>query len=152
MLAHRITESLRLEKTSKITKSNHQPIPTMPINHVPQCHISTILEVLQGQWRMPPEDTPWYATLISLHLVNVVSCYAIARASPRVHSHKAENMQKAILFQGTCAYMAELIARCGGDGIYQHSRDNKAEKSPSKHAAKGASTSTGKPYAGRMNK
>ena len=31
---HRITELLRLEKTSKITWSNHQPIPTMPTNHV----------------------------------------------------------------------------------------------------------------------
>jgi len=27
---HRIIESLRLEKTSKITKSNHQPNTTMP--------------------------------------------------------------------------------------------------------------------------
>jgi len=26
----RIIESLRLEKTSKITKSNHQPVTTMP--------------------------------------------------------------------------------------------------------------------------
>ena len=34
---HRITESLRLEKTSHIPKSN----PTMPTAHVPQCHIPT---------------------------------------------------------------------------------------------------------------
>ena len=31
---NRITESLRLEKISKITKSNHQPTPTMPTDHV----------------------------------------------------------------------------------------------------------------------
>jgi len=29
-LNHRITESLRLEKTSKVIKSNRQPSPTMP--------------------------------------------------------------------------------------------------------------------------
>ena len=40
-------ESLRLEKTSKITKSSCQFIPTMPTNHVPQCHISMVLEHLQ---------------------------------------------------------------------------------------------------------
>lgn len=33
------SESLRMEKTSKIPKSNHQPIPTMPTARVPQCHI-----------------------------------------------------------------------------------------------------------------
>ena len=36
-----ITESLRLEKMSKIIQSNHQPIPSIPINHVPQCHVSS---------------------------------------------------------------------------------------------------------------
>jgi len=41
------TESLRLEKTSKITKSNRQPIPT---NHIPQCHIYMFLEHLPGWW------------------------------------------------------------------------------------------------------
>ena len=39
----RITEALRLEKTTKIIWSNHQPITAMPINHVPQCHIHTVL-------------------------------------------------------------------------------------------------------------
>jgi len=39
-------ESLRLEKTAKITTSNHQP--TMPTHLVPQCCISTALEDLQG--------------------------------------------------------------------------------------------------------
>jgi len=34
-------ESLRLEKTSKITQSNHQPILTVPTDRVPQCHIHT---------------------------------------------------------------------------------------------------------------
>jgi len=39
---HRITESLRLEKTSKITKSNCQPItamPTKPCPKVPYLHV-----------------------------------------------------------------------------------------------------------------
>ena len=31
-----ITESLRLEKISKIIRPNHQPIPTIPLNHIPQ--------------------------------------------------------------------------------------------------------------------
>jgi len=37
-----VTESLRLEKTSKITKSNHQTIitiPTKPCPEVPHLHI-----------------------------------------------------------------------------------------------------------------
>ena len=42
---HRITELLRLEKTSKIP----QPTPTMPAPHIPQCHITMVLEHLQGQ-------------------------------------------------------------------------------------------------------
>lgn len=33
---------------TKITKSKHQTIPTMPINHVPQCHLSTVPENLLG--------------------------------------------------------------------------------------------------------
>ena len=44
-----IIESLMMEKTSKITMSNHQPIPTVPNNHIPLCHISMVLEHLQGQ-------------------------------------------------------------------------------------------------------
>jgi len=39
-----------LEKTSKIIQSNHQPIPSMPTDHVPQCYIYKSLEHLQGQW------------------------------------------------------------------------------------------------------
>lgn len=31
-------ESLRLEMTSGITKFSLQPIPTVPHDHVPQCH------------------------------------------------------------------------------------------------------------------
>ena len=76
---YRITESLRLEKTSKIMKSNRHPIPTMPAkpsqnhrmvavgrdlcgsssptkqghlqqaNHVPKCRIYTCFEPLQGR-------------------------------------------------------------------------------------------------------
>jgi len=34
--SHRTILSLRLEKTSKISKSNCQPITTMPTNHVPK--------------------------------------------------------------------------------------------------------------------
>ena len=43
-----IIESLRLEETTQITQSNHQPIPTMPTDWVPQCHIHPFLENLQG--------------------------------------------------------------------------------------------------------
>ena len=45
----RIIESLRLEKTSHLTNYSHQPTPTVHTAHVPQCHISTALEHLQGQ-------------------------------------------------------------------------------------------------------
>ena len=37
-----VIESLILEQTSKIIQSKHQPIPTMPTNHIPQCHILTV--------------------------------------------------------------------------------------------------------------
>ena len=43
---HGITESLRLEK---IAQSNQQPTPTVPTDHVPQCHIHTVLKHLQGR-------------------------------------------------------------------------------------------------------
>lgn len=39
---HRITESLRWEMSSKIPK--FKPIPTMPTDHVPQCHFSVVLD------------------------------------------------------------------------------------------------------------
>jgi len=42
------SESLRLGKTTKIITSNHQLILTMPTDHVSRCHISMILEYLQG--------------------------------------------------------------------------------------------------------
>ena len=42
-------ESLRLEKTTRITKSNHQPTPTVPTKHVPQCNIYTFLNFWR-QW------------------------------------------------------------------------------------------------------
>jgi len=38
-MSHRIIND---GKTSRVIYSNHQPIPTMPTDHVPQCHISTI--------------------------------------------------------------------------------------------------------------
>jgi len=57
---HRSTESLQLEKTTKITQSNHQPTPTMPTNHIPRCHIHTALEHLQGRWlyHLPGQPVP----------------------------------------------------------------------------------------------
>ena len=59
----RIVEWLKLEKTSKIIKSSHRAIITMPTK---LCHISTFLE-LQGQWlhHFPwqlipmPHNPPW---------------------------------------------------------------------------------------------
>ena len=45
---HRIIESLRLEKTSKIIKSSCQPNTTMPTKPCPECHIHTFFEHLQG--------------------------------------------------------------------------------------------------------
>ena len=42
---HRITEPLRLEKTTEIIVSSCQPIPTMSTNH-----IHTVLDHLQGRW------------------------------------------------------------------------------------------------------
>ena len=57
---YRITELLRLAKITKITQSNHQPIPTMPTAHVPQCHIHTALEHLQGRGlhHLPGQPVP----------------------------------------------------------------------------------------------
>jgi len=45
---HGIIDSLRLEKTTKIIESNCQPIATVPLSHVPQCHIYPFLENLQN--------------------------------------------------------------------------------------------------------
>lgn len=42
-----ITESSGLEKSGKTTKSNPSH-PTVPPNHVPQCHIPMVPERLQG--------------------------------------------------------------------------------------------------------
>ena len=43
-----------------ITQSNHQHIPTVPTDHVPQCHIHMALEHLQGQWlhHLPGQPVP----------------------------------------------------------------------------------------------
>jgi len=43
---HRTVETLMLEKTFEIAKSNTTH-PTMPTDHVPQCHVSTFLEHLE---------------------------------------------------------------------------------------------------------
>ena len=45
---NRITESLRLEKTSEIIKSNRHPNTPHLLNHVPKCHIYVVFEPLQG--------------------------------------------------------------------------------------------------------
>ena len=53
-----------LEKISRILYSNCQPIPTMPANHIPQCHISSVPEHLQGWWLHHLLDSPfqWITT------------------------------------------------------------------------------------------
>jgi len=47
---NRIRESLRLEKTSKIIKSNHHPNTSMPAKPCPQVPHLHIFEPLQGWW------------------------------------------------------------------------------------------------------
>jgi len=56
----RIIESMRFEKTTKITSSNHQPISTMHTDHVPQCHTSAFLENLQRRslYHLPGQAAP----------------------------------------------------------------------------------------------
>ena len=51
-------ELLRLEKTFKTIKSKCQPIPTMPTDHVPRCHIYSFLKHLQELHHLPH---PWAA-------------------------------------------------------------------------------------------
>lgn len=59
---HRITEPLLLEKTSRVTTCNHQPIPTVPI---PQCQIHTVMEHSRdGDF----PDFPWPACATALPL------------------------------------------------------------------------------------
>jgi len=55
-----IIETLQLEKSTKITKSNPKPSMLCPPNHVPQCHINSFLEHLQGQWlrHFPGQSVP----------------------------------------------------------------------------------------------
>ena len=54
----RIIELLRLEKTSKIIKSNHQP--NTPCLLIPKCHIYTFFKHLQGSWlhHFPGQPVP----------------------------------------------------------------------------------------------
>ena len=56
---HRIKESLTLEKTSKITWSNRQPIPTVPTDHV-------LSATSPRLWNTPPP--PWAACASALWL------------------------------------------------------------------------------------
>jgi len=53
-------ESLRLESSSKITnpKPSH---PTMPTDHIPQCHVSAVLNTS----RDGDPTTPWAAVPLS---------------------------------------------------------------------------------------
>lgn len=45
----RMVQSLRLEKTSKITEYNCQPTLTVLTSHVPQSHIHTVLKHIWGR-------------------------------------------------------------------------------------------------------
>lgn len=69
-----IIESRRLEKTSKVTYSNHQSILTIALNHSPQCHICLFLEHLQ-RWQFhcfPGQAVPMpVLTVLSTVLPNV---------------------------------------------------------------------------------
>jgi len=49
MKCHRITESLRLEKTSRSPSPTVTPTPPCLLNHVPKRHIYTFFEPLQGR-------------------------------------------------------------------------------------------------------
>jgi len=51
---------IKVGKINKIIKSNHQPMPVTAIDHVPQCHIHTALEHLQGRWlhHLPGQPVP----------------------------------------------------------------------------------------------
>ena len=49
---HKITESLRLEKALR-SPSPTPVYPTMPSDHIPQCHISTVLEHFLGILCLP---------------------------------------------------------------------------------------------------
>jgi len=56
---HRTIESLRLEKTSKITKCNHQHNTAMPAKPCPEVpHLHVIVNTFQGMVTPPP---PWAA-------------------------------------------------------------------------------------------
>jgi len=59
-LNHRITESLRFKKISEIIQPAISSPPPCLLNHVPQCHISTFLKNLQGQWlhHLPGQPMP----------------------------------------------------------------------------------------------
>ena len=64
MCTNATTESLRLEKTSKIIKSNCQPTTTMPAKPSPEVRIYTFFEHLQGWWlhRFPGHPMPDYSS------------------------------------------------------------------------------------------
>jgi len=49
MPTHRIVESLRLEKTTNVTQSNHQPIPTMPTTPTTPTSIQRVSNSFQNQ-------------------------------------------------------------------------------------------------------
>jgi len=58
---HRIIESPRVEKTSKIIQSNHPPTTNIsPLNNVPQYNIYMLLVHFQGWWlhHLPGQPLP----------------------------------------------------------------------------------------------
>ena len=82
-----------------------QPTPTVPTAHIPQCHISMVLEHLQGWWPHHPlgngvkfcsvqmtetaHDPVWS---LKTHLpcgttMHALSCHTLAVASPSCYSH-----------------------------------------------------------------
>ena len=69
-----IIKSLRLEKTSKIIKSNCQPSTTMPAKPYLKCHIYTFFEHLQG-WGLnhPPGNLFQCLTTLSVKVFFLMS-------------------------------------------------------------------------------
>ena len=99
LTCYRTTESFRLEKTSKITRYNHQPIPTIAIDHVPQCHISTDLE------HPPPRDSDSTTFLGSL-----CQCFTTLSERKRFLTSHLRRL-KEYLYEGWCS-ASKTRGRC----------------------------------------
>lgn len=87
----RTVQSLRSEKTSRITKSNDQPITTMATKPRPQCHISMAPEHLQGWMVIPPTS-----------LGSLCRCIAALSKKP---FFLISNISHTLL-QGPCPYLS----------------------------------------------